>query len=165
MIPLKAILFVSLSLEIRAQLKGKIKVEAEKNSKTQSFFFIIFSGVASRAWWEKSRLEFFPFHYEHWKKSRHSSGSAIVSCFERFDVNSRIFSGLVSAVKAVKRVLVKLLKFIFGASASPSPWCATLIRIFPTRGKEEWEKLRNENWPKQSKNSSSRAAVAGNWSA
>lgn len=69
MIPLKAILFVSLSLEIRAQLKGKIKVEAEKNSKTQSFFSLFFLEWP-RARDEKSRgWNFFHFITSTEKKS------------------------------------------------------------------------------------------------
>lgn len=67
--------------------KKKIKVRAEKNLNGKKCFFIIFSGVASRAWWEKSRLEFFSFISLQY---RHSFGSAIVSCFQSLMVNSRI---------------------------------------------------------------------------
>lgn len=53
----------SKSMLSRRKEEKKIKVRAEKNLNGKKCFFIIFSGVASRAWWEKSRLEFFFIHF------------------------------------------------------------------------------------------------------
>lgn len=78
----------SKSMLSRRKEEKKIKVRAEKNLNGKKCFFIIFSGVASRAWWEKSRLEFFSFISLQY---RHSFGSAIVSCFQSLMVNSRTF--------------------------------------------------------------------------
>lgn len=79
--------------------------------------------MASRAWWEKSRLEFFSISLraKHTQKNRrHSSGSAIVSCLQSFVASSRTFlasraeSQSTVHRKAVEEVTVESLSF--GAS-------------------------------------------------
>lgn len=56
------LLVCSLSIEIRAPLKGKIKVRAEKNSKTFFVHYFFWSGLARVM--RKVAVGFFPFHYE-----------------------------------------------------------------------------------------------------
>lgn len=101
----------SRSLEIHAQLKGKekIKVRAEKNLNKNIFSLFFLEWPRARD--EKSRgWNFFSFHY---KYRRHSSGSAIVSCFQCFMANSRVFfHHFFNRLKNERRKKKQKLKFI-----------------------------------------------------
>lgn len=116
----KAILFFILrSLEARTALNSrKNKSRSWKEFEKNYYFF--WSGPSQRAWWEKSRLEFFSFHYKIVVTAR--SGSAIVSCFQSLAVNSRILWPRLDGARLDHKVCWSY-KRMFGAAFPRCVFC------------------------------------------